>query len=130
MPSAIVRVRRAGEQVFVEARQEFVGRLGEIARDLLLDRALLVRPLRLRVVDVLHARGIEPQRDVEVGGGHGREVLRDVLLRVGVAVAAELREDRGRLIGRQTPAQPRNAMCSCACAMPGKPGGVSLPPTR
>src|SRR5580692_1641759 len=28
------------------------------------------------------------------------------------------------------PAQPRKAMCSCACAMPGNPGGVSFPPTR
>src|SRR5580658_1248002 len=28
------------------------------------------------------------------------------------------------------PVQPRKAMCSCACAMPGNPGGVSLPPTR
>src|ERR1700678_2196949 len=28
------------------------------------------------------------------------------------------------------PVQPRNAMCSCAWAMPGKPAGVSSPPTR
>src|SRR5271168_3444495 len=28
------------------------------------------------------------------------------------------------------PVQPRKAICSCACARPGNPGGVSLPPTR
>ncbi len=96
----IVRVRRAGKQVFVQARQELVGRLRQIARDFLLDRAFLLFPLGLRIVDILHARGVEAKRDVEVGGRHRREVLRDVLLRVGVAEAAKLREDRGGLIGR------------------------------
>ncbi len=28
------------------------------------------------------------------------------------------------------PLQPRNAMCSWACAIPGKPSGVSFAPTR
>ena len=39
------------------------------------------------------------QRHVQIGCGHGGEVLRDVLLRVGVVLAAQLRVDGGGLIG-------------------------------
>ena len=55
------------------------------------------------VLDVLHAGRIQPQRDFQVLGGHGDEILSDVLLRIRVLTAAQLRIDRGDLIR----AQPR-----------------------
>ena len=57
----VVSVGRAGEQILVQARDEFVGRVREIARDFLLDRAALLGPLLLRVLDILHAGGIHAQ---------------------------------------------------------------------
>ena len=93
-----MRVRRAGERIGEDARERLVGRLRQIARDLLFDGAALLRPLRLRVDDVVHARGVDAQGNLEIGGGNLREVLRDRLLRVGVAVAAQLREDGRRLV--------------------------------
>ena len=96
----IVRVRSAGEQVLVEPVDELVGWVGEIARHLLLDRPALLRPLLVRVVDAVHAGGLRLQGDVEVGGGHGGKVLRDVLLRIGVVLAAKLGIDGGGLVGR------------------------------
>ena len=86
--------------IFVEPRKELVDRLRQIARDLLLDRALFVRPFRVGILDVLHARRVEAQGDVQIRGRDGSEVLRDVLLGVGVAVAAEPQR-RSRPSGRR-----------------------------
>ena len=95
----IVRIRRAGEHGLVEPVDELVGGVGEIAGDFLLDRAFLVVPLGLRIVHAGKAVSLGLQSDVEVGRRDRGEVLRDDLLGVGIVVAAQLRVDRGGLVG-------------------------------
>ena len=56
----VMRVRRAGEEIFVEARNEFVRRIRQVARDFLFNCSALLRPLLLRVLDILHASRIQP----------------------------------------------------------------------
>ncbi len=97
----VVRVGGAGEKIFVQACDEFVGRVGKIAGDFLFDGASLGGPLFLGVFDILHTGRIEAQRQFQILSGHGDEVLRDVLLRIGVGTSAQLGIDRGNLIARE-----------------------------
>src|SRR5690242_14642703 len=92
-------VDRAGEHVLVQSCDELVRGIREVARNLLLDRSSLLVPFRLRVVYVLHASRIQPQGDVQIRCGQGREILRNVLLRIRVARPSELRENRRGLVG-------------------------------
>ena len=96
----IVRVGRAREQVLVETIDKFIRWIGEIARDLLLDRPPLLVPLRLRVVDAAHTRRLRLQRHIDVSRRHRLKILRDVLLRVRVVIAAQKRKNGRRLVGR------------------------------
>ena len=79
-----MRVGRAGENIVVQAIDEFVGGVGEVAGDFLLDSAAFVGPLVLGIVDAAQAGGLGLEGDVKVGGGDGGKVLRDVLLGVGI----------------------------------------------
>ena len=99
-PQRIVRVRRAREHVLVQPGQKFVGRIRKVARDFLLDRAPLLIPLRVRIVDPTQARRLRLQRHVDVRRRHRLEILRDVLLRVRIVVAAHERKNCRRLIRR------------------------------
>ena len=117
----VVRVRRAGEEILVEARNEFVGRIRQVARNLLLNRSALFRPLLLGVLDVLHAGRIQPQRDFQILRRHGDEILSDGLLRIRVLAAAQFRIDRGDLIRAQS-LRIREKPCAPAHApFPGNP---------
>jgi hypothetical protein len=53
------------------------------------------------------------QGDVEIGRGYGGEVLGDVLLRVRVVAAAELRVDRRGLIGGHAGAAAKGHVLFC-----------------
>ncbi len=103
----------AGEHVFVQTGDEFVGGIGEIACYFLLDRSFLIGPFRLRILDVLHAGGVDAQGDVEIGSWDGGIILGDVLLRIGVAGAAELSVDRGDLIGGDAGASAEGHVLLC-----------------
>jgi hypothetical protein len=93
-----MRVRRTREHDLIQPRDELVGWLGEITRDLLLNRALFLFPFRVGVDHVAHAGGVDAQGDVEIGRWHRRKILRDGLLCGRVVEAAELGKDRGNLI--------------------------------
>jgi hypothetical protein len=95
----IVCVGRTRKHVLVETINKFLRRIRQIPSHLLLNRAPLLVPLRLRVVDPAHARRLRLERHVNVRRRHRLKVLRDVLLRVGVVIAAHQREDGGRLVG-------------------------------
>ena len=93
----IVGVRRAGEHVRVEPRDEFIGGVGQIARDFLLDRAAFLRPFGLRILRARQAGGVHVEYDIQILGRQRGEILGDRLLGVGVVVTAELRVDRRNL---------------------------------
>ena len=93
-----MRIRGAGKHVFVQAIDKLVGRIGKVARHLLFDRAPFVRPLLFRVVYAAQAGGLGLQSHIQVGGGNGSEVLRDILLRIGIVPATQLSVDGGGLI--------------------------------
>ena len=95
----VVGVGGAGEHVFVEPAHEFIGRVGEIARDFLLDCAAFLVPFGVGIVDSAQAGGLRLERHVEVGCGNRGEVLGDVLLGVRVVLAAELGVDGRGLVG-------------------------------
>ncbi len=87
------------EHVLVHSIDELVGRIGQVARHLLLDRSALLRPLALRILDVPQACRLGLERHLEIRRRNGGEILSDGLLRVGVVIAAELRVNGGGLIG-------------------------------
>ncbi len=94
-------VRRAGEHVFIHARNELVRRAGKIPCDLLFNRASFLFPLLLGIVHVLHASRVDAQCDFEIVGRHRGVILRDVLLSLGIIVPAELRVKRRDLVAGQ-----------------------------
>ncbi len=99
VPRGVVRVGRAGEQIDVEPIDKFIGGIGQVARDFLLDGAALLIPLRLGIINAAHAGGLGLEGDVEIGGGQRGVVLGDVLLGIRIVVAAQLRVDGSGLIG-------------------------------
>ena len=96
-----MRVRRAGKQRRAQFRIQYVARLGQILRHLLLDCPPLLVPVRLGVQHGAHSQRLDPQRDIEILGRHGEQVLRETLARVRVEVAADHAADGGELISRQ-----------------------------
>lgn len=88
----------ARKHIFIEASDELIGGVGEVSGDFLFDGALLVGPFSLRILNVLHAGGVDAQSDVEVGCGDRHVILGDILLSVGVIGASELGVDRGNLV--------------------------------
>jgi hypothetical protein len=123
-----MRIRGAGKHVCVQAIDKFVGGIGEVAGYLLFDRASFVRPLLFGVVYAAQAGGLGLESHVKIGGGNGGEILGDILLRIGIVPAAQLGVDGGGLIRGHAGAA---AKCHVLLSMgrPGKPGGVSSPPT-
>ena len=97
-----VLVGRAGEHARAQLLEQHVARLGEVLRDLLLDRAALPAPLLGGVEHRAQAQRLDVQRHVEVLRGHRKEVLRQALAGVGVEIAADDAADVGELIGRET----------------------------
>ena len=97
-PQGIMAVRSSREHVLIQAGDEFVSGVGKIARHFLFDRALLAGPFFLRILNVLHAVRVHTQCDIHVGRRHGRKILGNILLRIGISVTAQLRENRGDLI--------------------------------
>jgi hypothetical protein len=95
----IVRVGCSGEHIAVQTVNELVGGIGEVAGYFLLDGAPFVGPLFFGVIDATQAGCLGLQCYVEVGGGHGGEVLGDILLGVGIVAATQLGVDGGCLIG-------------------------------
>jgi hypothetical protein len=75
VPSEIVGMGRARKHVLVEAANELIGWIGEIASDLLLDRAALLSPSLLRIVDTVQARRLGLKSHIEIGRRDSREVL-------------------------------------------------------
>ena len=74
------------------------------------------------VLDILHARGIHAQGDLQILGRHGDEILGYILLRIGVLVAAQLRINGGDLVGAQArAAAERHVLLGVGHA--GKTGG-------
>ena len=69
------------------------------------------------------------KRDFQIPRRHGDEVLSDVLLRVRVLAAAQLRIDRRNLIRAQARASAKRHVL-LRMGHSGKPAGVSLPPAR
>ena len=82
----------------VQAIDELVGGIGEVAGYFLFDGASFVGPLFFGVIDAAQAGGLRLQGHVQVGGGNGGEVLGDILLGVGIVPAAQLGVDGGGLI--------------------------------
>ena len=96
-----VCVRCAGEQRRAQLRIQYVARLGQILRHLLLDCPPFLVPVALGVEHGAHSQRLDAQRDIEILGRHGEQVLRETLARVGVEIAADDAADGGELIGRQ-----------------------------
>ena len=112
----------------IHAVDELVSGVGQVALHFLLNGAALLVPLRLRIVHASQAGGLRLQRHIHVRRGNGREVLRDVLLRVGVVFAAQQRIDGRRLVGgHPRAAAERHVLLGVRHAR--KSIGVSLPPT-
>ena len=99
----VVSIRRALEERRQELRVQEVLGVGEILRHLLLDGASLLPPAGLAGEHAAHADRLDLQRDVEVLGGDGEDVLRDGLLRVRIEAPAQRRADVGELV----PGEPR-----------------------
>ncbi len=95
----IVRVGRARKHIGIQAIDEFVSGIGEVAGHLLFDRASFVGPLCFGIVDAAQAGGLGVEGNVQVGGGNGGVELGDVLLGIGIVAAAQLGVDGGGLIG-------------------------------
>ena len=70
-----------------------------LAGDFLLNRPLFLGPLRLGVIHSMQTGSLGLQRNIKVGRGYGCEILRDVLLRIGVIFTAQKRVDCRCLIG-------------------------------
>ena len=96
-----MRVGGAAKEILIEAGDELVLWVRQVARHLLLDGATLLRPFLRRVLGVPHAGRVHSQRDFQVLRRHGDEILGDVLLRIGIGGAAQLRIDGGDLIPGQ-----------------------------
>ena len=60
-----------------------------------------------------HAHGFDVQRDVQVFGGRGEEILREHLLRVGVEIPADGGADIGQLAGRKAGAAAKHHVFLC-----------------
>ena len=96
-----MRVRRPLEHRLQQLHIKDILRVGQILRDLLFDRAPLLVPQRFTVQQAPHADGFDVQGDPEVLDGHGKKVLRDRLLGVGVGIAAHGGGDPCQLVRRQ-----------------------------
>jgi len=94
----VVGVRRALEERGQELGVQQVLGVGEILGHLLLDGAALLPPAGLAVDHAAHADRLDLQRDVEILGGDGEDVLRDGLLGVGIEAPAQRRADVGELV--------------------------------
>ncbi len=74
------------------------------------------------------ARGLRLKRDVEIRCGNGREVLGDVLLRVGVVLPSQFGVDGGGLVRRHAVAASKRHVL-LRMRHPRNPVGVSSAPT-
>ena len=97
----IVLIGGAGEHRRAQLLVELVARVGQVLRDLLFDRAALVAPVRIRREQILHAQGLDVQRDFQILGRHGEQELRQALARIGVEVATHHAADIRELVGRE-----------------------------
>ena len=96
-----MRIRSAREHVLVEAVDEFVRGIGQVARYFLFDGSPFLRPLLLRVVNPMHASGLDLESNVKIRCWNRGKILGNVLLRIGVVLAPELRINGRRLVCRQ-----------------------------
>ena len=69
----IMRIRGTGKHVAIQAIDEFVGGVGEVAGYLLFDGAALMGPLCFGIIHTAQAGGLRLQRHIQIGGGHGGE---------------------------------------------------------
>src|ERR1700734_1783332 len=82
-------------------RNEFLRGIGEVACHFLLDGSPLPGPFVLSVLNVLHTRSVYTQREIQILGRDGDEILRSGLLRISISKPAELGIDRRNLIAAQ-----------------------------
>ena len=94
----VVGIGRAGEQLLAQASIGHIRRAGQIAGHFLLDGAAFLFPVTLGVGDRAHALGVQAQRHVEILGRHGEVVAGDLVLGIGIELAAHGRGD-GRDLG-------------------------------
>ena len=106
----VVLVRRAREHDRLQFRKEIIEWAGQIAGDLLLDRPAFQRPVVLIEGQPAHPSRLDPERDTQVGGRHGVEILRHGLGGVGVERAAEQRADLAELVAVETAAAAEHHM--------------------
>ena len=97
-----MRIRSAREHILVEAVNESVRGIGQVARHFLFDCSPFLRPLLLAVVNSMQVSGLHLDSNVKIRCRNSNKILGDVLLRIGVVLAPELRINGRCLICRQT----------------------------
>ena len=110
-PDALTGVRRARERERLHVAKEVVARRRVVAQHLLLDRAALVLPLRLRIEDVAHAVRFDRRTASRFDGRNAELELRQRVGGLRVERTPERRRDRTEL-ARAEVGVPRNIMCS------------------
>ena len=116
-PESVVGIRRAGEHVVEHLHAEPVERRAVVLDDLLLDRTALDGPRRLVQQQTRRARRLEVQRDVEYCDGIVKKYC-VISFCVSASRLPPVIAGISPICVSSTVLDPRNIMCSVACASP------------
>ena len=112
---AVVAIGGAGKHREIDLQEEAAHGVAVVLSDLVLDRAPLDLPVRLRERETARPRRLHSQQQIQILRRRHEEELRDLRLRVGVPVAAEQLGDVGDLRLRERGAASEHHVLERVC---------------